>query len=320
MIRSLLQVSMIFMFLVLASAAHASYLYIEINDGEVEEVIPFTYNLYYQQKFYFGAEGDSPGSDGRLDGNKITIETESTFEYHIIGGIDFSEDYEITIDGTTERVSFCNNDGECQPCFEGLCNNIENHLTCPEDCPSGGEDNYCDLKRDGVCDPDCKEYDFDCDECMDNICIYDGMEVQSLICSDMDGSVCAHDEDCHGFFTYSDDAGMRCCIGECGIPEQADGDQQIEERESPQHPSAFVESEDEDDLTIYVIAMVVFMVAAISIAVFAQAKSMKVEQQMRQYVSDMTASGYGIDQIESALLQQGYDKDSVDKVCKHYRK
>ncbi len=32
----------------------------------------------------------------------------------------------------------------------------ENYFTCPEDCPSGGEDNYCDALEDGKCDPDCK--------------------------------------------------------------------------------------------------------------------------------------------------------------------
>jgi putative hemolysin len=47
-------------------------------------------------------------------------------------------------------------------CGDGDCD-IENHKTCPQDCPSGGIDDYCDLKVDGICDPDCEEgKDRDC--------------------------------------------------------------------------------------------------------------------------------------------------------------
>jgi len=44
-------------------------------------------------------------------------------------------------------ASECNANGTCDP--------IENHQTCQQDCPSGGEDGYCDLVEDGICDPDC---------------------------------------------------------------------------------------------------------------------------------------------------------------------
>ena len=49
-------------------------------------------------------------------------------------------------------------------CGDGLCNSpMENHMNCPQDCPSGGKDNYCDALSDGICDPDCKiEEDIDC--------------------------------------------------------------------------------------------------------------------------------------------------------------
>lgn len=39
----------------------------------------------------------------------------------------------------------------------------ENYLTCPQDCPSGSADNYCDMLKDGICDPDCEiSADVDC--------------------------------------------------------------------------------------------------------------------------------------------------------------
>lgn len=51
----------------------------------------------------------------------------------------------------------CNHNQICEP-EEG-----ENYAECPEDCPSGGKDDYCDKKQDNICDPDCsKEQDIDC--------------------------------------------------------------------------------------------------------------------------------------------------------------
>ncbi len=60
-------------------------------------------------------------------------------------------------------ISQCG-DGECGTCLDPddpyAC---ENYSNCPGDCPSGGEDNYCDGQEDGVCDPDCGEReDTDC--------------------------------------------------------------------------------------------------------------------------------------------------------------
>jgi len=44
-------------------------------------------------------------------------------------------------------TSKCNADETCDP--------EENHQTCPQDCASGGVDDYCDLVEDEICDPDC---------------------------------------------------------------------------------------------------------------------------------------------------------------------
>ena len=50
-------------------------------------------------------------------------------------------------------------------CGDGTCGLPENYETCPEDCPSGGWDAYCDGVSDGICDPDCEEgADPDCGE------------------------------------------------------------------------------------------------------------------------------------------------------------
>lgn len=45
----------------------------------------------------------------------------------------------------------------------GACDNNENYLSCPKDCPSASADKYCDRAKDGRCDPDCaSEADDDC--------------------------------------------------------------------------------------------------------------------------------------------------------------
>ncbi len=67
-----------------------------------------------------------------------------------------------------EQLKFCNNNGVCE------ANNKENLLSCPNDCESGTEDNYCDAVLDGKCDQDCvnqgrMEKDIDC-TCGNNVC------------------------------------------------------------------------------------------------------------------------------------------------------
>lgn len=63
---------------------------------------------------------------------------------------------------TLMRLSF--QEGRCG---DGRCTIGENYDKCPQDCPSGGEDTFCDGIADGICDPDCialgiKENDPDC--------------------------------------------------------------------------------------------------------------------------------------------------------------
>ena len=40
-------------------------------------------------------------------------------------------------------------------CGDGVCGFPDNYKTCPQDCPSGSSDGYCDGVKDGKCDPDC---------------------------------------------------------------------------------------------------------------------------------------------------------------------
>jgi hypothetical protein len=58
---------------------------------------------------------------------------------------------------------------EIEISFKGACNGDEfcigkeNSQNCPQDCPSGNVDGYCDGALDNICDPDCpSEADPDC--------------------------------------------------------------------------------------------------------------------------------------------------------------
>jgi len=42
-------------------------------------------------------------------------------------------------------------------CGDGRCATAENAFTCPQDCPTGDLDGYCDRAADRKCDPDCTE-------------------------------------------------------------------------------------------------------------------------------------------------------------------
>ncbi len=53
----------------------------------------------------------------------------------------------------------CNRDGTCEP------ERGEDYGNCPQDCILGEKDGYCDVLKEGVCDPDCRSgEDLDCVE------------------------------------------------------------------------------------------------------------------------------------------------------------
>ncbi len=69
-------------------------------------------------------------------------------------------------DGICDPDCIKKEDPDCQKvavCSNGKCEKGENYKNCPQDCPSGGKDNYCDRAIDGICDPDClANEDLDC--------------------------------------------------------------------------------------------------------------------------------------------------------------
>lgn len=48
-------------------------------------------------------------------------------------------------------------------CPDEKCDGHESFSSCPEDCPSGSADGFCDKQKDGRCDSDCKPVNIDPD-------------------------------------------------------------------------------------------------------------------------------------------------------------
>jgi len=70
-------------------------------------------------------------------------------------------------------------------CGDEVCGFPENYKTCPEDCPSGSWDMFCDGVKDGICDPDCTvETDPDCNICGNKKC--EPFENYTNCCEDCD--------------------------------------------------------------------------------------------------------------------------------------
>ncbi|MEM7828160.1 MAG: DUF333 domain-containing protein [Candidatus Aenigmatarchaeota archaeon] len=79
-------------------------------------------------------------------------------------------------------------------CGDGSCGIPENHSTCPQDCPSGGWDGYCDKVKDGKVDPDCTE----------------GEDPDSIKPGDLDGDGDVDQNDLNILLTYRNQSASAC--------------------------------------------------------------------------------------------------------------
>jgi hypothetical protein len=192
---------------------------IDSNGQIIYSVIENT--LYYQGLFFVGQLPPDNNYTLQIFDSKSQKIKESGIYPYTNNNIDF--------DGASSRfvilnnhkqiftrdISFCNTDGKCDPCQSSECTLMENSLTC-SDCPSGGQDYYCDLAKDGICDPDCNNRDADCPEC-GSACWYTDSTLNLTTCrKTFSGEACLPGKQCTGKFVYADDSGSLCCTrGEC---------------------------------------------------------------------------------------------------------
>jgi putative hemolysin len=104
-------------------------------------------------------------------GEKYNFCTKSGYKTKTISDTDkcssiFSEECAVCVLGNKTEVEvsqLMKLDFGVGSCGDGVCSLGENYENCPEDCPSGSFDMYCDGVKDGICDPDCTpKTDSDC--------------------------------------------------------------------------------------------------------------------------------------------------------------
>lgn len=116
-------------------------------------------------------------------------------------------------------------DPDCQgECGNGLCNQGEDHRSCPEDCASGGADGLCDEVADERCDPDCGEKwesDPDCrNTCGDGTCASCGSGTDPHACESF--ATCPEDCPSGGEDEYCDGEEDDVCDPDCARGEDPD--------------------------------------------------------------------------------------------------
>jgi hypothetical protein len=110
-----------------------------------------------------------------LDASGVSIYTSSFgIPFYVLGhppkpvdhvslllGLPYSENVKKVVLLHNDKVIYSKDLEFCD--FDMLCEESENYLSCPNDCPSGSKDRYCDAIEDGICDPDCGgRTDVDC--------------------------------------------------------------------------------------------------------------------------------------------------------------
>ncbi|MFC1741178.1 hypothetical protein ACFL3V_01435 [Nanoarchaeota archaeon] len=190
--------------------------------------------------YTYAMEGDYQGvDDAVLDLKGSAGDTIASVQVHQGGNV---IDYHGSVSGIelkrggvvvySSAISFCDEDGICEPCSGIACPLSENALSC-EDCSSGTADMACDAITDGICDPDCLFDETDPD-CLSNCSQDCGIDLDTaLTCADYKGIECETGDDCIGGYMVFAADWMYCCLGgTCGV----EGEHIETSAEMMQHP------------------------------------------------------------------------------------
>ncbi|MBI4044705.1 MAG: hypothetical protein HY392_03275 [Candidatus Diapherotrites archaeon] len=127
----------------------------EMNEGSISGKI---YSVEGDEIFSFKFEPD----------NLVVIE-----DAGVVEETEFKQVLVLPYYGNAEKIVFLNGKtGQelavpiaflSKLCGNKTCDVSEAFGNCPSDCPSGGQDSYCDRQEDDICDPDCEPKFFDAD-------------------------------------------------------------------------------------------------------------------------------------------------------------
>ncbi len=104
------------------------------------------------------------------------------------------------------ELNLCDSDEICEPCASIDCTTNEDQLSCG-DCRESSEDNFCNVKDDSICDPDCViGYAYEEEP------LYEGCFEETLLnpsCAYYNLEECEKNEKCVG--TEQNISGKKCC-------------------------------------------------------------------------------------------------------------
>ena len=149
------------------------------NDGQMSFENAFT------QKGIFASQMD----EGMVSGKIYSVEGDEIFSFKfeqdnlgviedvgVVEETQFKQTLVLPYFENAEKIVFFNEETRqelvvpiaflSKICGNGTCDASEAFGNCPTDCPSGGQDSYCDRVQDNICDADCKPtwVDSDCQQ------------------------------------------------------------------------------------------------------------------------------------------------------------
>lgn len=181
-------------------------------------------------------------------------------------------------------------------CGNSECEAQESFESCPQDCPSGKADDYCDGKQDGKCDPDCDvKLDSDCGEKVEEVSRMVSEESREM----PEDAVETKPEVLPGTEPDVTEDGMRVTV-------PIAREEEIESYEggaASEFPWLIVAS----GVGIFIVLLVVVMVVAVVV------RRPRKEDPLQAYVRQCLASGYSMEQIKQVLVQQGYSVQDAER-------
>jgi hypothetical protein len=338
-----------------------SLIYVDISNDELKEIGVVDNNLYYfeqSNKSAYVGEQDFYDESGIY-----TIEIYNKFNSLVYGeqgvasriAFGFDEDkgtvkiYKNSNLIITQELSFCNHNKKCESCNSdaSTCANFESSITCPDDCATGSDDNYCDLAKDGICDPDCEGHDMDCSSCSDpesdNVCYYNTEEFRCMY--EYIGVSCNLSQVCAGQDAESItmDDGTLCCVDSYCVSKEIKKEQTAPWQNNEKDIEKYVElekgveeeviTEPAEDITTYGSYLLVFVAIAIIIGVFALLRFWKMKHNSNykevKYKSDdkiypevtkLHLQGMNYSRIKQQMIRKGYDEKEIDKAIEAHFK
>lgn len=343
---------LVFLLVVPLVLGENAILYVQTSNDDsgqitLDHISTYTENIFYQERYEDFFESYGIGivmkmydADGAFLGEEDAWGQAAFFYDDRLSKILLEGEDKLSHE---QDISFCNNNGICEPCEGVNCVLAEGYLTC-DDCASGAKDNYCDLKRDGICDPDCNDLDVDCNACqITNTCLGE-YEIIKRTCSDYGGSPCGEGQ-CLGELVLTEDVFNDCCVGVCEIEEIIDdevrdagwegelGDEYVVKVEAgeiiAEEPTYFEPPEEQKqtsfvdylkaDIRISILAgFILLCILVMSFLHFGTGNH--IEQALLHEAEILIQRGYQVETVRTYLVTRGYKKKDVDFIMKRFQK